>query len=179
LTEFTNEELAFACNDCDRAALAELFRRFETSVRRLLARQSGDTDADDLVQATFLEIARGKAKYEGRSGVNAWLSGIAKNVWRQHCIKRARRQRLMQAAMAVTGRHFAECPFAILEAHRNAQSLSDTFESLSEKSQRAFFLCVVEGLSARQAGQLLGTSEPAIWKRVSVTRKVLQRALEA
>jgi RNA polymerase sigma factor (sigma-70 family) len=65
----------------DGAAFAELARRHQAGVRRLLWRlTSGHANADDLAQDTFLRAYRGLASYRGGS-FPAWLYRIAYNTF--------------------------------------------------------------------------------------------------
>ncbi len=62
----------------DRHAFAELVRRHQSAVRRLLRRLTGDAArADDLAQETFLKAYQGLAKYRGGGRFSTWLYTIA------------------------------------------------------------------------------------------------------
>src|SRR5512133_3862347 len=63
-----------------------------------------------------------------------------------------------------------------IDARRDIERVRAAFMSLSEKVRGAFVLCELEGFSAKEAGQVLGTNEVTIWKRVSDARKALVRA---
>jgi RNA polymerase sigma-70 factor (ECF subfamily) len=67
----------------DRHAFAELVRRHQSAVRRLLRRlTSGDEAlADDLAQETFLRTYRGLRRYQGGARLSTWLYRIAYNVF--------------------------------------------------------------------------------------------------
>jgi len=69
-----------ACGDGD--AFAELVRRHQSDVRRLLRRltRGNAALADDLAQDTFLRAYRGLAGYRGGK-FGAWLYRIAYNVY--------------------------------------------------------------------------------------------------
>lgn len=177
LSHITDEEVLLASNAGDPAALTELFRRFRRPVGEYLAHWVPGADVEDLVQAVFLEVIRGRAVFEERSSAKAWVLGVARNVWRQHSKKAVRRSRISQQLAVVSPTHQDERISMQLDARRRARMLAATFSSLPEKSQRAFFMCCIEGASARQAGRILRASEAAIWKRLSVTRKTLQQAV--
>ena len=170
--------IAMACSGGDAKAVAELFERYQIPVTRYLSRLTRDGDVEDLVQATFLQIARGKAKFDGRSSVRTWLFAIATNVMQQHFRNNARHRRLLWALSNVQVGSASNNLFEQIDARRSISYVRAAFESLSEKSRRAFLLCEVEGLSAREASEVLNASETAIWKRVSEVRKVLLSAAE-
>jgi RNA polymerase sigma-70 factor (ECF subfamily) len=175
---WTDESVALACSSGDPQAVAELFERFQVPVTRFLSRLVAGADVDDLVQATFLQIARGKARFDGRSTVRTWLFAIAANIMRQHCRTSARRKRLLWALTTTSNSPTNDRLSEQLDARRTVQYVRAAFESLSEKSRLAFVLCEIEGLSAREASEVLDSTETAIWKRVSDARKALLKAVE-
>jgi RNA polymerase sigma-70 factor (ECF subfamily) len=62
----------------DRHAFGELVRRYQSPVRSLLRRLTGESAlADDLAQETFLRAFRGLRGYRGGSRFSSWLFGIA------------------------------------------------------------------------------------------------------
>jgi RNA polymerase sigma-70 factor, ECF subfamily len=176
---WSDEAVAYACSSGDPAAVAELFDRFHARVTRYLSRAIGDgPDVEDLLQATFLEIARGKAEYAGRSAVSTWLLGIATNAARHYRRSAARRRDLLEA-VAYAHRDAAE-PTAADVAHarlalKKAQAV---LKALGPDHRLAFVLCELEGVRASEAAEMLGTTESAVWKRVSDVRKAMRRALE-
>lgn len=172
----SDEALALACSTGDAAAVAELFERFRRSVSRYLRRLLDPADADDCLQATFLEVARGHARYEGRSSVSTWLLGIATNVLRHHR-RSAGRQARLRGALEQSATSAASDHDGAAAARQTLERLRRVLLSLPEERRVAFVLCELEGLSARDAAELLNVNETAIWKRVSDARKQLRRAL--
>jgi len=69
----------------DAQAFALLFRRRQGEVYRFALHMTGTPAmADDVTQDVFMVVMRTAARYEsGRSGVAAWLVGIARNCARQ------------------------------------------------------------------------------------------------
>src|SRR6478735_2742472 len=69
----------------DAQAFALLFRRRQGEVYRFALHMTGaPAAADDVTQDVFMVVMRTAARYEaGRSGVAAWLCGIARNCARQ------------------------------------------------------------------------------------------------
>jgi RNA polymerase sigma-70 factor (ECF subfamily) len=67
----------------DRRAFAELVRRHQSAVRRLLRGLcAGDAaQADDLAQETFLRAYRSLASWRGGGRLSTWLYRIAWNGW--------------------------------------------------------------------------------------------------
>lgn len=178
---WSDKAVAAACSTGDPLAVAELFDRFQTPVTRFLSRMVGPTpDIEDLVQSTFLEVARGKARFDGRSAVRTWVFGIAANIARHHLRTLSRRGRLSRAFsfFAERGGHSGATsgPQEVTEAKRKLSKVGQMLDELPQGQRESFILCELEGLSAKQAAQALGTTEKAVWKRVSKARKALREA---
>jgi hypothetical protein len=64
----SDEAIAAACAIADPGAVAALFDRFHARVGRFLRRVvRSPVDAEDLLQETFLQVARGQARFDGHS----------------------------------------------------------------------------------------------------------------
>lgn len=177
-SRMSDEAVAVACSTGDAAAVAELFDRFHAPVTRFLSRMVGASpDVEDLVQTTFLEVARGSARFEERSTVQTWLFGIAANVARHHFRSNSRRGRLSRALSLVV-RHATPAPepSELADARQQLDLVKRALDALPFKQREAFVMCELEGLSAREVASAVGASEAAIWKRVSQARKTLRRA---
>lgn len=75
-----------------REAFDELVRRHQVQIFNLTRMlTSGDADAEDLVQETFVRAYRAIARFRGESAFRTWLSRIAINVVRTHLDRRGRR----------------------------------------------------------------------------------------
>lgn len=169
-----DEAIALACASADPAAVTELFRRFEEPVTRYLSRLVRDPiDVEDLLQATFLEVARGRAQYSGRSKVQTWLFGIATNVARSHWRTARQRRRLEHELTLVESDTAVDSVSSALESHASLERARLALELLPPGQREAFVLCEVEGLTAREAAESLQISEAAVWKRVSLARRTI------
>jgi len=176
--ELSDEAVARACAAGDAGAIATLFDRFHRPVVRYLTRLiGGGADVDDLLQSTFLEVARGVATYDdGRGAVLSWLFGIATNVVRHHRRSSARRVRLLAAAAWVGPRSGAGAA-DVVEARAELGRADAALRALPDDLREAFVLCELESLSAREAARIVGASEVAVWKRVSKARAEIRRAV--
>lgn len=85
-----DETLMAAVAVGDGAALAELCRRWEQPLFRLLARQTGGRDVDDLYQETWLHVVRAAGRFTQGRPFRPWLFQIAINC----CRDWARRRRV-------------------------------------------------------------------------------------
>jgi RNA polymerase sigma-70 factor, ECF subfamily len=70
---------------------------YEHYQKRLLGwaarRTSGTEDAEDLIQDTFLAIHLSMPQFRGESDLEAWVFGVARNVWRVGARARSRMKR--------------------------------------------------------------------------------------
>ncbi|MEO0322678.1 MAG: RNA polymerase sigma factor [Myxococcota bacterium] len=173
LAALSDEGLARACAAGDPAAIGALFDRFQPRVTRYLRRLVHEDAVEDAVQAVFIEVARGKAVYDGRASVNTWLFAIATNVARHERRSFARRRRLGAALRSLPPRGSTEPQR--LDARDLLEHANLALRALSAPLREAFVLCELEGLSAAEAAQALETSEAAIWKRVSKARKAIRQ----
>jgi RNA polymerase sigma-70 factor, ECF subfamily len=173
-SKLSDEALALACGSADPAVVAELFLRYHHAVARYLSRLvHHPSDVEDLLQATFLEIARGRAQYSARSKVQTWLFGIATNLTRIFWRSVRRRRRLERELTLVETHTMNEYSTSLMESHDSLQCARLALDMLPESQREAFVLCEIEGLTAREAAEVLQTSETAVWKRVSYARQTI------
>ncbi|HEV8244930.1 MAG TPA: RNA polymerase sigma factor [Polyangiaceae bacterium] len=174
-----DEAVAHACASRDPAAISELFDRFRNRVARYLSRAVGaNAEVEDLVQITFLEIAQGKARFDGRSSVTTWLLGIATNVARHHLRSRSRRFRLLRAVKEVSPSQIPHALDETADARRLLLQVERLLGKEAPERRLAFVLCELEGVPARDAASMLNTTETAVWKRVSDVRRAVRTLLE-
>lgn len=174
----SDDAIASACAQGDSSAIAELFDRYERALARFVCRQvPSEADVEDIVQATFVNVVRGISRFDGRSLVSTWLLGIAANVIKHHLRSKARRQRFERCLSLVVGEGREARVAERIEAKRSLMMAHRALQKLDSDKQRAFVLCEIEGLSAREVAQTLGATETTVWKRVSDTRKILKRAM--
>lgn len=85
LTEQVREaRLLERARNGDMQAAEELFRLHRPRLHRLFAYAAPRQEVDDLLQETMAAGATNITKFRGRSSLFAWLTGIARNVLRNH-----------------------------------------------------------------------------------------------
>jgi RNA polymerase sigma factor (sigma-70 family) len=178
-------ELLRAIGEGRIEALGTLFDRYNADLRRYFARMGGSlmkSDADDLVQSTFLEIMRAASRYEPeRATARAWIFGIATMMIRRQRRSIARtiarvvlwtglRSSLGNSAPPIT-------PSEAFENDETARRLSAALSRLSEKKREAFVLVSIEGFSGEEAARVLGIPVKTIWTRLHHARHELRESL--
>lgn len=83
-----DDDLIRSAQDGDIAAFGSLVDRHQTLVRGWLRVRLGDwATADDLAQEVFVTAFKRIRTYAGDAPFPAWLTGIARNHWRNHLRK--------------------------------------------------------------------------------------------
>jgi RNA polymerase sigma-70 factor (ECF subfamily) len=84
-----DETLVAQAANGNREAFDELVRRYQSRMFQLVRiLTSGDADAEDLVQDTFVRAYRAVGQFRGDSTFRTWLHRIAVNVVRSHAARR-------------------------------------------------------------------------------------------
>lgn len=160
----------------DGAALGALFRRHHVSVYRYLSRlATTDPSAlDDLVQQTFLELARSASRVDGSVSVRAWLFGIAANVARHYARSEVRRKRaLAGVSELMTDTALFETPERDAERRELTLRIAKCVSELPEHLREVFVACEVEQLPGTEVARSLGIPEGTLWRRLHESRKLL------
>src|SRR5215510_5290576 len=90
MVEPSDETLAASAAAGDDSAFEAIVGRYQARVFRLACRLTGDTDAPDVLQETFLQVFRHLASFRGESQFGTWLYRIATNAALMHRRARAR-----------------------------------------------------------------------------------------
>ena len=149
-----------ACRGEERA-LDELVARHHEVVYRVVLRILDDPDrAADASQETFLKAFRALSSFRGEARFRTWLLSIAANEARG-ALRRSgcRHERPLQVAdpIAQPGTDPSDGVAALEELERVRQLLT----VLPEKQRLAVQLRTQEGLSFREVGEIIGSSEGA------------------
>lgn len=90
--ERPDTELVSAAAGGDRRALDLLLRRYAAQVHAVCRRLTGNADdADDAMQEALVAIARGIARFDGRSRFSTWVYRVATNAALDELRRRRRR----------------------------------------------------------------------------------------
>lgn len=177
--EMSDEALLAAMGAGDSAAFAALFDRHHQAVHRFLGRMSGvdGTDADDLLQETFLSAFESARGFRGDAPVKMWLFGIAANVARRSVrsqVRQKTRAAIFLAALDPT----ASNPAREAETNEQMGRLRDALLDLPHDLRAAFLLCDVEGARGVDAAKALGLREGTLYRRLHEARLALRAVLD-
>jgi RNA polymerase sigma-70 factor (ECF subfamily) len=144
----------------DLPALDELIaRHHEAAYRVALAIVGNEADAADAAQEGVLKALRGLDRFRGEASFRTWLLSIVANEARSLLRRSGRRREapLLEEVPADPGSGGAEGVALRAEAER-ARAL---VARLPEKQRLAVQLRVEEGLSFREVGEVIGSTEGA------------------
>lgn len=157
--EATDEALMAAYQTGERAAFAEIFRRYGPRLARLFRRDMRTADADDLVQQTFLQLHRARHDFRTAARLRPWLYTIALNTRRQYF------RRLGRRSESDVDRETHGEPVATSgdpeTAVRDAQ-LRAALRELPRTQRQVIILHWFEGLTFREVAQVVGASHSAV-----------------
>jgi RNA polymerase sigma-70 factor (ECF subfamily) len=174
--ERTDEELLAAVAEGDRGALRELHDRHAPWITSRLRRRCADADiVVEAVQDTFVAVWKGAGRWDGRGAAAAWLWGIA--IRRLIGVVRSRRrwapatQRAARGAAVVIA---AEEQVLLRIEHGD---LAGALAELSPELRAVVQATVLDGLTAREAGQLLGIPAGTVKTRMMRAKTQLRGSL--
>lgn len=163
--------------DGDGRALRELFRRHAPSLTRTMAMHLGSIgDAQDVVQATFLNLHRARFDFRPESRLRPWLYTIAYNLMRDHYRYRARRpEDLTEPARYDASSSTERGPDAGLLDEGVRRALA----RLPENQRDVIVLHWYEGLSFAEIAEIVGAGRSAVKVRAHRGYTRLRELLEA
>jgi len=161
MVEMPDELLVARAKAGDRESLGELVQRHHEVVYRVVLAIVREPDsAADAAQETFLKAFKGLEGFRGDSAFRSWLLSIAANeakgVLRR---KDRRRETPLEDAPPIATR--GDDPVARLAAAKEAEQARACLARLPEKQRMAVQLRIDEGLSFREVGEVIGSSEGA------------------
>ncbi len=154
-------------------AFAEIVRRHVDLVYSAALRQLRSPQlAEEVVQATFLNLARHAHRLLPGTVLAAWLYQVARRESVDVIRREARRQIRERVAFEMNTLHDPEAGWQRVEP-----LLDEAMEILDEPDRAALVLRFFENKSLREVGQALGASENAAQKRVTRAMERLRQFL--
>jgi len=183
--EFADQAVVEQARSGDADAFRVLVERHSRSLFRLAFRMTGnETDAEDVVQETFLRAYRQLAKFDARASFGTWLYRIAANYALDLVRSRNRRGEHRPSVDEEAGDPLLSLPSAEPAPDRLALSgevrrrLAVAMEDLSASERTAFVLRHFEGMCIEEVSRALGCQPGAAKHSVFRAVQKLRRALE-
>jgi RNA polymerase sigma-70 factor (ECF subfamily) len=158
----------------DTGAFTGLVESHQERLLRLCERLLGDPEeARDAAQEVFLKAFRKAGEVRPMGQVYTWLYRIAVNL----CFNKLRRRKLVRFLRFETNPEEPDAPafdppdaradpISALEARRHWQSTRKAIAKLPDNQRAVLILVRFEGLSYRQAAEVLGITEGAVESRL-------------
>jgi RNA polymerase sigma-70 factor (ECF subfamily) len=160
-------------------ALSFLEPLFATAMRLTRNR----SDAEDLVQDTFVKALRFSNRFTPGTNLKAWLYTILHNTWSNRRRDASREPvdvdsvRVEATAAQMEGPASVETPERILLRETLDADLQDALDSLPEAFRHAVWLRDVEEFSYAEIAEMLGIPVGTVMSRISRGRRQLFRKL--
>lgn len=172
----TDEALMEAYVAGDRSAFAELFSRYAPRLRRLMARDlARGTDADDLVQQTFLQLHRARRDFRAGARLRPWLFTIALNLKRQYFRRKGRRP---ETPLPEPGTGDLVADGGDPEAGVRDAQLRAALDELAAAQRDVIVLHWFEGMTFREIAEVVGATQSAVKVRAHRGYGKLRQALK-
>jgi RNA polymerase sigma-70 factor (ECF subfamily) len=158
-------------------ALGDLYDAHHSAVRSFLSRATGDPSAaEDLTQATFLEVIRAAASFDGRNSCHSWLIGIAVHMLCRYRHASKRFQRALDEFRETAVLADID-PEQIVSARRDLSRVEKALYAMTESKRAALLLAEVEGMSCGQIAEILEIPVGTVWTRLHHARRALSDAI--
>jgi RNA polymerase sigma-70 factor (ECF subfamily) len=144
------------------------------------------TDAEDLVQETYLRGVRGFAGFQEGTNLKAWLYRILTNSYINTYRKKQREPQIVEGPDDVDewylydrlgGRSVEDSAETTVLDQIPDQGVKDALESLPERFRLPVLLADVEGFSYKEIAEIMETPIGTVMSRLHRGRKALEKAL--
>ena len=162
----------------DLQALEELYARHSAWLLARLMRRCNDSEVVvDVVQDTFVTLWKDARKYRGDSEVAGWLWGIAF----RRMVSRLRKRKDVVLLPEWDARDLGRAPAAEDEVLLGVEygDLAGALRRLSPEFRSVVQAVVLDGLTTKEAGRLLGVRENTVKTRLHRAKAQLRGSLAA
>lgn len=162
---------------CSDIRLRRLFEAHRLDVLGYCMRRVSRWDAHDAAAEVFAVAWRRIDDVPQGDAALPWLYGVARKVLANMYRSQKRRDRLRRRLVAVTEveEESSDPPIVRLAEHR---WVIDAARQLPESDREVLYLIVWEGMSHREAGEVLGVTEAAVKKRLQRAKRRLEKELD-
>ncbi|RMG68549.1 MAG: sigma-70 family RNA polymerase sigma factor [Calditrichaeota bacterium] len=180
----TDEQLIARFQQGDLQAFDILVRRYKDQLLNYVYRFVGNrSDAEDIVQETFLRVYKNKHYYKEIAKFSTWIYTIAGNLAKTE-LRRRKRRKIFSVSNFVN----EEKDFDIPDVERSPEQQVDgsikddiiqkAIEKLPPKFKEVILLRDVQGFSYEEISQILGIPLGTVKSRVNRGRLKLQEDLK-
>jgi len=184
LDEPSDADLVARIRSGDSRAFTLIMRRHKGWLYKFVRRYVGDSEeAYDLVQESFASAWAALGRYDPERPFSVWLRRIALN----KCRDRARRQAVRRAVFSLFNKAEPERaevadpqppPDVLTAAEHALRRLEAALADLPPQLKEPLILTAIEGLSHKEAAEVLGVNAKAVETRVYRAKRRLAEILD-
>jgi RNA polymerase sigma-70 factor (ECF subfamily) len=172
-------------HDLDERFEAEVMPMLPSMYTAALRLTRNPTDAEDLVQETFLRAYRGFAGFEPGTNLRAWLYRILMNTFINSYRKKQREPKTISEdevedwylySKMVDGGAEPSAETSVIEALPD-EDVQEALQSLPEQFRTAVLLADVEGFSYKEIAEIMNVPIGTVMSRLHRGRKALEKRL--
>jgi RNA polymerase sigma-70 factor (ECF subfamily) len=159
----------------DRGAFTVIYHRHVDAIHQRLTRLLGPTaDRDDVLQQVWIQFHRSLRTFRGEASLATFLNRIAVHVAYDHLRARQRRPVAFDRDAVDALVADASTPAQRAQHREELVQLFGFLAELTADKRIAFVLVAIDGLSLREAAELVGASPDAVKQRVLQARRDLE-----
>ena len=168
------QELIRRCEANDRVAQRLLYERFAPLLMAICRRYVGSTNAEDVMQDSFIRVFQYLVQYRHDGSFEGWIRRVCVNT----CIRYLEKAKRLQIDYVADGMpEYAVEPDVIDKM--SADELLGLIDQLPAGYKTVFNLSVIEGYHHKEIAALLGIEESSSRSQLTKARKYIQRSLIA
>ncbi len=187
MSRFTEQDLSEALKKGDPAAFRELVETWKDMVyNTVLGIVQHEADAEDVAQEVFVQVYQSIGSFRGDAKLSTWLYRIAVTKALDFVKKRNRKKRWglvsslfgeKQEAIADAAPDFHH-PGVQMENKERAAVLFKALDQLPERQKAVFVLHKLEGLPAKEIGEVMDMSMATVEGLMHRAKANLRKLLE-
>jgi RNA polymerase sigma-70 factor (ECF subfamily) len=185
LNRFTDQHLTEALKRGDEAAFRELVETWKDMVyNTVLGIIQHEADAEDVAQEVFVQVYQSIGTFRGDAKLSTWLYRIAVTKALDHVKKKNRKKRwalisgLFGDQQEEPGAPDFHHPGVVLDNKERAAVLFKALEQLPDRQKAVFVLHKLEGLPAKEIGEVMEMSPATVEGLMHRARNNLRKLLE-
>lgn len=162
----------------DRQAFDRAYDLYRGRVFGFLVRLSGRRDvAEDILQETWMRLARSARSLSEDTKLDAWLFTVARNLYVSWVRRRAIDLDRIRALRAPAASAPRVLPFDEVAGKELRERLEQAIAELPMSYREVILLVCVEGLEPEEVGRILGLKPEALRQRLSRARAMVKESI--
>lgn len=173
--------LTKACNKKSKKAAERLYQKLKLNTNSYFHKSCDKKNLDDNIQELFVRLSSGKLNYKGNGNPDTFLQKTLKNISHEnHNNNKLKPQPLqvMEDNGIFPADKNSRIPLQNLEINERNQIMIAAITDLSPKSRQAIELVYFDGISAKQAAELIKCDFKLFRNRLKYALNKLNKSLK-